>query len=846
MPITINGIGTRYIGARNVTKREGLCSSCHSRTALTSYDTRLWVVFFFIPIVPLGKKRIIDRCCSCQRHYVTSLGKWDELQQLGISTAKAEYEKDPSAEKAVQYHQTLLNFHDHETAERFRSTVQAQFTRSATWQTYLGTVLGEIGRGAEATEALEKAWSLKPDLPEVREALARLRIHQGRLEDARALLDFLERPGAEHLHPLGSLEVLAHAFQAKGRHVEALDLYQKILKALPLVGENASFRRSVSKSERALHQPLEKSILPRLPFSFARTWRGSGRKWILAAGLMMAGLLAAVAYDFYLRRHVALTIVNETNHEAMVAFDKAAPWIVPPHQRRQIEVAEGHHEVKTGDAADPTVPLEVERSVSERWSGEVLWVWNVDRAAVIEREEAHYASPPVPSTIRFHGGQLVEKYTGITHPFQALPASVSVESLNTEKILTGLSIFTPGPYAALDQMLSRDDVIPALDFAEKILPWHLKDAALLSLYISAGTRSHQLARVTKFLQSYLEKVPVQVAVHRSYQDARRAGSEDAESDLVREYDDRLAKDPKNALWLYLRGRVTAPSAGRRRYFERAVEADPHQPWPAFALGYEHMKLGAWAEARPLLATAVAAEPDNNDFDDSWFLCRLALQEYEDLILELRKAWQESPEEDGLPYRLAEVFAALGDTTRLSGLLAEYRRRRQDSVVRKDFEVFVWEVRGMPEKVLQTIGSDGRYSSVRQDALIDLGRMEQAATAWPLPESGKDPYRQLSMALGWMLKGEASKAHACEVLAAKAAAAAYGKTSTVAEIFAHLDAPDPEQLSSLPVDPQKQSLVAALMARHMSRDRQALNEYAKKFNVRRSYPYALVERAINTP
>ena len=52
MPYTMNGIGTWYWGQRNVQSRMGLCESCGRYGELKSYDTTLYIVVFFLPVIP--------------------------------------------------------------------------------------------------------------------------------------------------------------------------------------------------------------------------------------------------------------------------------------------------------------------------------------------------------------------------------------------------------------------------------------------------------------------------------------------------------------------------------------------------------------------------------------------------------------------------------------------------------------------------------------------------------------------------------------------------------------------------------------------------------------------------
>src|SRR4051794_17014038 len=78
MPQVYNGCGTWYYGRKNVVTYQGVCNSCRRQVALSSHDTRLWVVVVFIPIIPLGKKRIIDKCPACTRHMAMNYADYEQ------------------------------------------------------------------------------------------------------------------------------------------------------------------------------------------------------------------------------------------------------------------------------------------------------------------------------------------------------------------------------------------------------------------------------------------------------------------------------------------------------------------------------------------------------------------------------------------------------------------------------------------------------------------------------------------------------------------------------------------------------------------------------------------------
>jgi len=100
MPVTYNGIGTHYYGQRNIETRPGVCRQCGRGGNLSSYDTRLWFVIVFIPVIPLGRKRIVDYCPACRRHFAVDLQKWEMAKQLEISGALEKFRSNPTADSA--------------------------------------------------------------------------------------------------------------------------------------------------------------------------------------------------------------------------------------------------------------------------------------------------------------------------------------------------------------------------------------------------------------------------------------------------------------------------------------------------------------------------------------------------------------------------------------------------------------------------------------------------------------------------------------------------------------------------------------------------------------------------
>ncbi len=75
MPSVINGIGTWYYGKRNIHRFRAGCEFCNRVGDLESYDTTLYFVVVFIPVIPIGKKRILSIHYAARSD--TSLKVWN-------------------------------------------------------------------------------------------------------------------------------------------------------------------------------------------------------------------------------------------------------------------------------------------------------------------------------------------------------------------------------------------------------------------------------------------------------------------------------------------------------------------------------------------------------------------------------------------------------------------------------------------------------------------------------------------------------------------------------------------------------------------------------------------------
>ena len=165
MPTTVNGIGTHYYGKTNRQVRQGVCRSCGRNAVLESYDTRLWFVVVFVPVIPLGRKHIIDQCSACRRHYVADKDKYEVSRQLSTSAARSRYLQEPTPRQALELHASLMAFHERTQASEFRREALERLARRRRVACRLCRAVGAFQEGTEAAALYRRAWELRPDLP---------------------------------------------------------------------------------------------------------------------------------------------------------------------------------------------------------------------------------------------------------------------------------------------------------------------------------------------------------------------------------------------------------------------------------------------------------------------------------------------------------------------------------------------------------------------------------------------------------------------------------------------------------------------------------------------------------
>lgn len=672
MPTTINGIGTRYYGRKNRTAREGTCRTCGRAGKLESHDTRLWFVILFIPIIPLGRKRVIDNCPHCLHHFVADAGAFEAAREEETAEALERFRANPSPEAALEAHAKLMSYRDYRRAAEFRRGAIECFPDDPAMIAVLAGHLEHFGIDDEAEDLHERVLELRPDSPEARVGVAQRRRKEGDLDEARRHLSFLEAPGAGEKYPLVPLQLLSEAYQKAGRHEEVLAISGHILRELPDVGRQHAFRKFVKSSEKAAGSA--ESLLP----ESRRTIRGlfdkednaySPRqrawiKWGFIGGAALAGLLIS---NEYIRRNRTLHVANASGKPMQVSVDDGDPITVDGLGK--IPLAEGTHRVQVSGPFEESHEVVVESGFFDRWFRKPVWVLNPGGEAVLAEWTLHYAEQPLPASRRLIVGEFIVHRPHVDYPFEAPPGQLKVKKREKEVVKTQIE-WVDDPDADVEAIRELAAANPgtAMAFGERRLRRDPDRLDLLEAYLQAIPRD-QVSRGEEFLATGLDRRPVAVQWHRIYQQvADFNGHADA---ALAHYDAMVKAEPSDGRLLYLRGRIDPDPAREGEFFRRAIEADPKEPWPWYALALEAGAAGHWDESLEAFrkAEGLGMQEEVLESLDLEHIARLAKGDLEALDVEYRAQLAANPLKLSAIIFLCEVLAGQGKADEIEPAVA---------------------------------------------------------------------------------------------------------------------------------------------------------------------------------
>jgi predicted Zn-dependent protease len=635
MPYTHNGIGTWYYGKGRIHRRKGTCSYCNRVGELESYDTTLYFVVLFLPIIPMGSKRVLEACPHCRKHRALSLKKWEAIKAQDIARLLEQLEKDPDDRNNVMAAIGLaVSYQDEGLFDKLAGTLASHRRDDAAIQSQLGAAFGYFSRHPEA-EAAYRASLAVEDNPSVRQQLALALLKQDRPEDSVPYLQHvLDNKTQESA---GLIFLIVEAYQAKGMHQEALAVMDQRAIAFPELEQSKDIQKQRKTSLRYLDSGKKVRSAYLSESGKVGYQEGSWKAKVprLVAPLLLAGILCwYLGTAIWLGYARKVHFVNGTSAPYTVSINGESRDLLPG-VATAIRVPEG--EITT-DLNAPGLPVEtiechIETPFFSRPFANHTFVINPDRAAVIMWEEVEYAAKPPPGTppTRFHLGKVLHAFEGIDYEFTPFPETVPLEKGHSVK-KTGISLLanlnSEARISVAERTLSPNEQI---DYGKRLATLTPRDEISLYWVVSKLPDADAL----EFLKARLADRPLLVEWHRAYQHIMDRAH--PEQNLVPEYKKNAAENSQNPDAIYLLARISDHDMDESdRLLRQAADASPPSAYALHALAYNALIQARFSEAVAWSEKAMRLAPYNVVINTGYREALSAAGKYDELISLLRE------------------------------------------------------------------------------------------------------------------------------------------------------------------------------------------------------------------
>lgn len=561
MPLTINGIGTMYYGKRNPRTHEGVCESCKKRVQLVDYETTLFFVVIYIPLIPLGRKQLLNACPACQVHRALPARKWQKIKQTTLEESTAQLAQEiNNPEAGLKHLYALSGFGELDEAKDLAEAMENQHAKDPEILFTLGAWHEHCKHKADADRCFQAAYLLDPQNPTLIRAQGLTLMEQGQLDEARGLLNLLKPP-----HPSFDpivFSTLGKAFQDRQRHAEALELFE-IAASVPEMHKSKAFQELVRKSEKAIGR-RDTSLVPKLPRWQKKSFR------IAAALLLVAGLWGLLTWVRGQNR--TLQVINSSPQTLAFAIDGGETLEVFPGSHLSLNVGEGLHKVRIVRPAlmAGEKPFAIQTPLWQRAFVSPTCVLDPLQSSLIYWRKVWYRRVPDDSKDEAdtHYGQLYVQYPGVDYLFADFPAEIRLER-RKDSSRTGIK-FEPLTMQMLRSTESSGAEI--LHRAEQLLELRGFELPDLLGYYNFCRESKQTVQAKQYLDSIRQRRPIVLSVHRL---TLGLAQDAAEREKIKtSYDEELKSDPKNPDLLFLRSILETDFSKARPFLEDAIQAAP--------------------------------------------------------------------------------------------------------------------------------------------------------------------------------------------------------------------------------------------------------------------------------
>ena len=831
MPYTMNGIGTNYWGKTKVAEVYATCDHCGVENALTSYDTMHCFVVLYIPIIPLGRKRVLDFCSNCSLHNVMPLKKWEAHKREIVEEASLSFKQNPNnIEDAAHLIGTLIGVRDDELYTAAARHVEKLQSHSADTMNLLG-VGHNIYRNLEEAERCFLAAITAENRSESREMLAVNLIRQTRADEATPYLQHILTEANEEGYPI--LAYAVQGLQAQGKHREALALLDQMAEVFPHLDQTPDILKLRKASQK--HEISGKKVGEKAFRRNRAKPKGSGR---LMGCLPYATIPAALLFFLFMTvmesMDMSVELVNGLNEPYEVVI-QSKTYHLDPFEHEVIKVAEGEIPIKMTHpiAGVQETTVTINRPILTRLFDSRTHVLNPDRCALLYWEQAIYRVEPVEGEAgdyKLHTGSPHYVFNGLDYPFKEFPEEVSLSSSSSMATKERLELIQPKSSLDAINIVSSLNSQQKLPFLRNYLKYHAKDDLALGVYIFSENPS----QARTFLSAYLSKRPLLINWHRSYQTLL----ENKELPFLLEtYRALLEKEPENKSLQYLLARIEPDRATAvALHLKAASQPDPSN-YAMNALAYIFLCEGNFKDG---LRWSQKIESPSSAMSYTRNELMLAMGHYQLLLEENAAIMEKGPTDPENIFQRIRLLKKQDPTADTSAVIDQF----MELAAKEEWEgLAMWQA-AFSAEAAYAAGDLNLYltlgAEIAEDFKLTLAKskFQEAMTE---AEESQNAFRLLAVALRAFQEekddlGQQAMDKALTILAE-------GSYSNRTLRSCLLGETPPQKALELNILPGDKTLAMLAMARVAPTQRAVFHEMAKTLNYNNDYPYLTVKRLL---
>ncbi|MCB9232477.1 MAG: zinc-ribbon domain-containing protein [Bacteroidia bacterium] len=155
--------GTYHLMKNNPRVHNDTCPHCGAFSRLESHEATHFFHLYYIPLIPLGKKRIESKCSRCNKYMTMSYKDWVKVKAAGESfiaeNAQVAFQ-DPA--NAIAYHEMVDRFKGLPAAREVAQIMRTEFAEQPEVLAYLGNWFRSVGLRNEAVPYFDRVIELDP------------------------------------------------------------------------------------------------------------------------------------------------------------------------------------------------------------------------------------------------------------------------------------------------------------------------------------------------------------------------------------------------------------------------------------------------------------------------------------------------------------------------------------------------------------------------------------------------------------------------------------------------------------------------------------------------------------